>query len=89
MVKQSIRKIIDDVGTLVKCTRLPRKMRKSCLSLRNSIGRYMDNKKTDKTQTYEIRSNMEVQELFGNLNIMAEIWHKRLNWLDHKKELNQ
>ncbi|XP_050540945.1 uncharacterized protein LOC126905353 [Daktulosphaira vitifoliae] len=34
-------------------------------------------------QTYEIRTNRELQELFGKPDIIAEIRHKRLSWLGH------
>lgn len=39
--------------------------------------------KRNKDQTYEIRSNKELQELFGKPDIIAEICHKRLSWLGH------
>jgi len=34
--------------------------------------------KRNEDQTYEIRSNRELQELFGKPDIIAEIRHKRL-----------
>lgn len=37
----------------------------------------------EETKTYEIRSNIEVRELFGIPNIIDEIWYKRLIWLGH------
>lgn len=39
--------------------------------------------KRNEDQTYEIRSNRELQELFGKPDIIAEIRHKRLSWLGH------
>jgi hypothetical protein len=39
--------------------------------------------KRNEDQTYEIRSNSELQELFGKPNILLEIRHKRLSWLGH------
>lgn len=42
---------------------------------------YGSNKNED--QTYEIRSNRELQELFGKSNVIAEIRHKKLSRLEH------
>ncbi|XP_026811326.1 uncharacterized protein LOC113552683 [Rhopalosiphum maidis] len=39
--------------------------------------------KINENKTHEIRSNRELQELFGKSDIIAAIRHKRLRWLRH------